>query len=154
MQIRKVFQGEIPENKIINGYTESNTDAYSCEYVNEKLNTINSFSTEERVIGTWFDGRKLYSKDVTFISSIHSSESNQFAHGISNADMVLIDRAWIFNTATYISYHLPITLYNSSTSEDKLSIKADRKNITFNVGTGWGEGWQKIIRLVYTKTTD
>lgn len=34
MYIKKVFQGELPENKILDAYSESKTDAYSCNYLN------------------------------------------------------------------------------------------------------------------------
>ena len=40
MKIRKVFQGEIPENKILDAYSDSDIDAYSCNYINNK----NSFA--------------------------------------------------------------------------------------------------------------
>ena len=112
------------------------------------------YSTTEQRVGTWIDGKPLYEKTMSFLSDLSSSITNAFAHGIPNADMVLIEQAWLFNTASFISYPLPITLYNSPTSEDKLSVRADRTNVTFNVGTGWGEGWKKIIVLRYTKLTD
>jgi hypothetical protein len=54
MLIRKDFQGEIPANKIMGTYTESDTDTYSCNYVN-KL-----YSYEEQQIGVWADGKPLY----------------------------------------------------------------------------------------------
>lgn len=34
MKIQKKFQGTIPENKIMDAYSESNTDTYSCNYIN------------------------------------------------------------------------------------------------------------------------
>lgn len=34
MKIEKKYQGTIPTNKILNEKTESNTDTYSCEYIN------------------------------------------------------------------------------------------------------------------------
>lgn len=34
MKIIKRFQGTIPENKIMDAYSKSNTDTYSCNYVN------------------------------------------------------------------------------------------------------------------------
>lgn len=37
MRIRKTFQGEIPENKIINMQSDSQTDAYSCAYLNNMI---------------------------------------------------------------------------------------------------------------------
>ena len=40
MKIRKAFQGTVPPNKILDGYSTSNTDTYSCNYVNSKENYI------------------------------------------------------------------------------------------------------------------
>lgn len=34
MKIRKAFQGTVPENKILDTYSQSQTDTYSCNYVN------------------------------------------------------------------------------------------------------------------------
>ena len=34
MKIRKVFQGQVPENKIMSEYSTSQTDTYSCDYIN------------------------------------------------------------------------------------------------------------------------
>ena len=39
MKIKKMFQGEIPENKIMSGYSDSQTDTYSCDYVNRIIET-------------------------------------------------------------------------------------------------------------------
>lgn len=35
MRIRKAFQGTVPENKILDTYSTSQTDTYSCNYVND-----------------------------------------------------------------------------------------------------------------------
>lgn len=34
MRIRKTFQGEVPENKIVNTQSSSQTDTYSCDFIN------------------------------------------------------------------------------------------------------------------------
>ena len=34
MKIKKTFQGVIPENKILNAESTSQTDTYSCDYIN------------------------------------------------------------------------------------------------------------------------
>ena len=34
MKIRKAFQGTVPDNKILDTYSTSQTDTYSCNYVN------------------------------------------------------------------------------------------------------------------------
>lgn len=35
MKIKKMYQGSVPENKIMSTYSSSNTDTYSCDYVNK-----------------------------------------------------------------------------------------------------------------------
>ena len=40
---------------VVNAHNTSTTDAYSCDYINE----INTYSTDEMVVGTWF-GKPLY----------------------------------------------------------------------------------------------
>lgn len=39
MKIRKAFQGTVPENKILDTYSTSQTDTYSCNYVNDLIKT-------------------------------------------------------------------------------------------------------------------
>ena len=34
MKIKKMYQGTVPENKILNTRSDSQTDVYSCDYVN------------------------------------------------------------------------------------------------------------------------
>ena len=34
MRIKKIYQGELPENKILKVQSESSTDTYSCDYIN------------------------------------------------------------------------------------------------------------------------
>lgn len=34
MRIKKMFQGQLPENKIVNTKSNSQTDTYSCDYIN------------------------------------------------------------------------------------------------------------------------
>lgn len=37
MKIKKMYQGTVPENKILDTYSTSATDTYSCNYVNELI---------------------------------------------------------------------------------------------------------------------
>ena len=34
MKIRKIYQGSVPENKVVSTYTESESNVYSCDYMN------------------------------------------------------------------------------------------------------------------------
>ena len=38
MKIKKIYQGELPENTILNAESTSQTDTYSCEYINNLVN--------------------------------------------------------------------------------------------------------------------
>ena len=40
MKIRKAYQGTVPENKILDTHSTSQTDTYSCNYVNGKTDGI------------------------------------------------------------------------------------------------------------------
>lgn len=40
MKIKKMYQGTAPENKILNIKKDSQTDAYSCDYINNLKKTI------------------------------------------------------------------------------------------------------------------
>lgn len=48
--IRKDYQGTIPTNKILNEQTDSNTDTYSCEYINNM--TFSGGGVDELPVGT------------------------------------------------------------------------------------------------------
>lgn len=50
-RIKKVSQTIPTSAQIVDGYAESSTDGYSCDYINE----LNTYSTTEQRIGTWID---------------------------------------------------------------------------------------------------
>ena len=112
------------------------------------------YSNEEQLIGIWVNGEPLYRKVIIFNDSINSSNKNEFAHGIKNADFVRVKEAHLYELSSGRSLPIPITLYGSNTSFDHLNIEADRTNITFRVSSGWSTGWHKVVVLEYTKTTD
>lgn len=39
MKIKKTYQGELPENKIVNTSSTSQTDTYSCDYINNSIDS-------------------------------------------------------------------------------------------------------------------
>ena len=51
MKIKKIYQGELPENKILNAQSTSQTDTYSCEYINN-LGVGGGENLDELPIGT------------------------------------------------------------------------------------------------------
>lgn len=117
------------------------------------------YSTEETIIGTWIDGKPLYQKVMKFTTSIGANYTIDFAHGISDVDLIFVKNAFLVNNNSSDNYYgwsfpLPIGLFKSNTDEDKLGIVASRYGVRFYVETSWGTAWTKYIVLNYTKTTD
>ena len=71
MRIRKAYQGTVPENKILDTYSTSQTDTYSCNFTN----SFNAYSETEKRTGTWTDGKPMYRKVYNSSSSSGSSMS-------------------------------------------------------------------------------
>ena len=55
-------------------------------------------------------------------------------------------------TGDYQSYSLPLIGYNGNTT-DKIYVKTNRNSIII-YGSGWGTTWNKVVGILYTKTTD
>lgn len=60
MRIKKTYQGSLPENKIVNTQSESQTDTYSCNYMNENFYSVGSVyitstntNPSAKLGGTW-----------------------------------------------------------------------------------------------------
>ena len=123
--------------------------------LNDYLDNLNEYSTEETVIGKWIDGKPLYQKVITFDNTISISyDDNTFIHNISNIDIIFVKNAFVYSKNEKRFYSIPVTLYNSNTATDDLNIMVDIEKINFYVKSGWNTAWQKVIILNYTKTTD
>ena len=65
-------------------------DSSSIVHNQNKLSDILSFSYDEEVVGTWFDGRKVYRKSF-YRSKLINGFSEVVNHGISNVDIIWCD---------------------------------------------------------------
>ena len=71
MKIKKIYQGELPENKILNAQSTSQTDTYSCDYINGLSTGGGAYEIIERgetATGTytkWADGRMEWVGSIT-----------------------------------------------------------------------------------------
>lgn len=152
MKIQKKFQGTIPENKIMDTYSSSNTDTYSCNQVNK----LNSYSTTEQRIGTWIDGRPLYQKTWTYTTTAADTRYYLAAYGLTD-----IKDVWIVDSASYVRYGTgngastqSVNTWVSTTDYKLCYIDADGR-IVMKTGTGGSTNalnW--VITLRYTRTTD
>ena len=167
MRIKKVSQSIPIKAKVVNSYSESEEETYSCDYVNEhkqdKLtagtgieitggNTINNiqgnYSTEEVRIGTWIDGKPLYRKvfDIT-----NPADSNTNYGDVSDLNIsTLVHLYGYYSKDTTGKFNIPF--YDSDSNYCVMFVNSGNK-----LRGRFGESSRileaKVI-LEYTKTTD
>lgn len=143
----KVGGEEVPKTE--NVESTSTLNAYSCDYINK----LNTYSTEETIIGTWIDGKPLYRKVLQFTDEISVNMTK--AHNIIDASRVWCDLSNCYFTSSVnnMTVQLPVVLYYHDTS-DKVDIQVDLENIYIYCDGTWDTKWIKVISLYYTKTTD
>lgn len=123
------------------------------EFYNEEEHNKNHYSLKERRIGTWINGKPLYQKIISFTTSWNTSY--EFAHGIQDYDRIWLDmsNSYFFAPANNVSIPLiSNSYYGDNTQWIDAMIYGD-KVLLYSSG-GWGTGWEKIITINYTKTTD
>lgn len=136
----KPITGSIVDTTNIDDKT---TNTYSARVI-DKMNT---YSTEEQVIGTWRDGKPIYRKVIPFVTS---STLINFPIGINNleritdfrgcADWFPINFSW-FNQSENVAYYVS-TQYRPH--EDQIIHQCSKEYADL----------QAYAILEYTKTTD
>jgi hypothetical protein len=111
-----------------------------------------TYSTVEKKIGTWIDGKPLYRKVISTTQSVPSG-TTKIAHGISNVNKIFVENAYIFHATNGYSYRLPSIGYDGNFTDHDY-VWLDRTNINIVSNGSWGTAWEKVIILNYTKTTD
>lgn len=119
--------------------TLSDTDTYSCNYINEiKKGEIYS-TTETKTNKVWIDGKPIYRKVIT-VSNIGTS----FDTTISGIDSLFFNDksriSWNFSSISY-----PIDRARFSFTKQTNRIAADNEDVAT---------WSAVLVLEYTKTTD
>lgn len=122
-----------------NEESTSTINTYSCDYINK----LNTYSTEEQIIGTWIDGKPLYRK-VTELEPVFEVGDNNYSTGIENAEVIV-------NSTLHFKY-------NSKwyTAWDNLYNKTYNNNGSTYVVDSEGDLSLQAMYLIteYTKTTD
>ena len=102
------------------------------------------YSTEEQLIGAWFDGKPLYQKTIDF-GNLPNATNKSVAHGVAN-----VDNIWIDKTA---SYFVDTRGHYYDVSDFDWHCNIDRTNV--NIETTVDRTSAKaVVTIRYTKTTD
>lgn len=121
--------------------------------IESAINTSNNYSTEEKQIGTWIDGKPLYRKVINTTSPICNTNGTYVISTIDvadNIDFAVIELAFIVDNANQIQ---TIPYINNAGNMIKAFITANKKiHLTHNV-KDYSER-QVTVVVKYTKTTD
>lgn len=107
-----------------------------------------NYSTSERRIGTWIDGKPIYRKVVS--KKVTTTGSTNIAHGINNIDIITNLRGFIYLTG---GVFVPIPQNTSNGAIGNIQFWSSRDNIAFNNSISLSDYTVYFI-FEYTKTTD
>lgn len=110
------------------------------------------YSTTEKVIGEWINGKPLYQKTI-YSATLGTGQIVPVAHGISNLGVVVSVEATCFDSG-YENAWFPIS--HISTDGYNIGIfSVDGTNINFSNPTAFGARITEVYATIkYTKTTD
>ena len=113
--------------------------------------SMNNYSTEETVIGTWIDGKPIYRKVVNYgnLNSVQGTKSVE--HGISDIDTItnINGICYEVNFAFNIPFAPTVYMFAGIT----YAIRVDKTNIHIYVSDDRSVD-TAIVTIEYTKTTD
>lgn len=113
-----------------------------------KVDKLSTYSTEEQVIGTWIDGKPLYRKTFDL-----GSVENKTSYNTQISIETLVN---IYGTGYLADYNQKIPIPFSHTTADayNIAIVYSNGNINFTIGNKLTKINNTYITLEYTKTTD
>lgn len=140
-------------NNVVTSRPTNTSVLYCIKYNTSILSTPeNNYSTEEQRIGTWIDGKPLYQKSFTGITTSTADNTEPLISFTESIDVVVSLKGIIKRTVGSIVTALDFNYYNTPT---------DYATLIFRIGTGFR---QKVcadninapcyITIQYTKTTD
>ena len=111
----------------------------------------NDFSTDERVIGTWIDGKPLYQKTIS-CGALPNNTSKVVNHSINNISKI-INMFGITNNGIE-TFNFPTTYYTSTNVNWSTQILANTTYIYIVTNSDMTSFTESYVTLQYTKTTD
>ena len=111
------------------------------------------YSTDEKVVGVWIDGKPLYQKTVNF-GTLPNNAKKAVAHGISNIEKVISIDGSAYGTTggVFYAFTFPnVGTNNQYTYDIAIDITGANIDITTQTDRTFLTG---IVTIKYTKTTD
>lgn len=111
------------------------------------------FSTDEKEVGTWIDGKPLYQK--TFVDNTEHNLEFEFNTGLTNIDTIYVAQPSFGVCSNSVIYPISYAMHTNT-----YSLGAFVRSNGASVGVRMGGGYdttpftKMVITLQYTKTTD
>lgn len=145
MRIKKVSQTTSTQAQVVDGYSTSTSDSYSCNYVNNNIQDV--YSTNEiKTNKIWINNKPIYRKTFN-----RGNDLSSFNHNIANVDLIWID------SAHSIRKHLSGNVFNivGGTNDSAIKLVIYVNDTEVHIDNIGGLSPSEIyITLEYTKTTD
>ncbi len=143
--IIKVSQTTSTQAQVVDGYSTSTSDSYSCNYVNNNIQDV--YSTNEiKTNKIWINNKPIYRKTFN-----RGNDLSSFNHNIANVDLIWID------SAHSIRKHLSGNVFNivGGTNDSAIKLVIYVNDTEVHIDNIGGLSPSEIyITLEYTKTTD
>ena len=147
MKIRKIEPSVGILGKILNIFSNSDKDTYSCDY----LNNNDTYSTDEiKTNKRWIDGKPIY-RTVIYYENISTSEVHIIPNYIKNIDEIIKFES-LFYQSTHKQYEGPY--YVSESDFFRCVLRLQDNKFAMRRGSGNSDTNKVKIILEYTKTTD
>lgn len=153
--IIKVLDAPAIQAQVVNGYSTSSRDSYSCDYINNKVKDV--YSTDEKVVGKFFD-KPLYSK--TIITNPSTSGEQVFVDTglqVSSIEHIFFDKSASFLIRSSGIVQCGIGSTSRYNFDTRYFSKADGVT-NWQAGLYIGESIYQdstvYVTIFYTKTTD
>lgn len=151
MKIKKMFQGNAPENKILNTRSNSQTDVYSCDYANNNF-AVNYVDNEVVPTNEYLNGKRIYAYRYQFSQEL--TKGTEYIFDLPFADEM--DFAWIDLSHSYYDGSKGSENYNVYTLDGGYAgygfiVRIKNKNeISIKPDDDWGDFWTFTIMVKFT----
>ena len=145
MRIKKVSETTSTQAQVVDGYSASTTNSYSCNYVNNVIKDV--YSTDEvKTNKVWINSKPIYRKVIARNQSI----TNGTSISVSSLNIDELIKIGAINQNQSSNFKFFGSYYDSSS--EKLNIHLNNNDI--QVWSGTGVNYTSTIWVEYTKTTD
>lgn len=129
----------------------SNTISASFPIAVNQFDKANLFSTTEKVIGCWTDGRPLYQKTID-CGALPNNTVKSVTTGVSNILLITSIKGVAYKSDANV-YPLSVTYNDDIKNQIKVNWNSNYNNIELNTKANWSS-YSAYVTIQYTKTTD